>query len=78
MSLWKIAWRSIQQRGLASALTAMSMALALRQTSGRVVDAARGLQGNHARDGDDLVLSLLGPEREALELDGSVVRLPPG
>ncbi len=27
MSLWKIAWRSIQQRGLASALTAFSMAL---------------------------------------------------
>jgi hypothetical protein len=31
-----------------------------------------------ARDGDDLVLSLLGPDREALDLDGSVVRLPPG
>lgn len=27
MSLWKIAWRSIQQRGLASALTSLSMAL---------------------------------------------------
>jgi putative ABC transport system permease protein len=27
MSLWMIAWRSIQQRGLASALTALSMAL---------------------------------------------------
>ena len=27
MSLWKIAWRSIQQRGLASSLTALSMAL---------------------------------------------------
>jgi putative ABC transport system permease protein len=27
MSLWKIAWRSIQQRGLASALTGLSMAL---------------------------------------------------
>ena len=27
MSLWMIAWRSIQQRGLASALTAISMAL---------------------------------------------------
>ena len=27
MSLWKIAWRSIQQRALASALTALSMAL---------------------------------------------------
>lgn len=37
---------------------AMTMALALRQTSGRVVDAARGLQGNHARDGDDLVFTL--------------------
>ena len=31
-----------------------------------------------ARDGDDLLLSLLGPDREALDLDGSVVRLPPG
>ena len=27
MSLWKISWRSIQQRGLASALTSLSMAL---------------------------------------------------
>ena len=27
MSLWKIAWRSLQQRSLASALTALSMAL---------------------------------------------------
>ncbi len=27
MSLWKIAWRSIQQRSLASVLTAISMAL---------------------------------------------------
>jgi len=27
MSFWKIAWRNIQQRGLASALTALSMAL---------------------------------------------------
>lgn len=27
MSLWKIAWRSIQQRGLASSLTALSVAL---------------------------------------------------
>ncbi len=27
MSLWKIAWRSIQQRGLASTLTGLSMAL---------------------------------------------------
>jgi putative ABC transport system permease protein len=27
MSLWKIAWRSIQQRSLASTLTAISMAL---------------------------------------------------
>jgi putative ABC transport system permease protein len=29
MSLWKIAWRSIQQRGLASLLTAVSMALGI-------------------------------------------------
>ena len=27
MSLWKIAWRSIQRRGLASLLTTLSMAL---------------------------------------------------
>ena len=27
MSMWMIAWRSIQQRGLASSLTAFSMAL---------------------------------------------------
>ena len=27
MSLWRIAWRSIEQRGLASLLTTLSMAL---------------------------------------------------
>ena len=27
MSLWKIAWRNMQQRALASSLTALSMAL---------------------------------------------------
>lgn len=37
---------------------AMTVALALRQQSERVVDCARGLQGNHARDGDDLVFTL--------------------
>lgn len=31
-----------------------------------------------SRDADDLVLSLLGTDREAIDLDGSVVRLPPG
>lgn len=38
--------------------TALTLALALRQPSGGVVDCARGLQGNHARDGDDLVFTL--------------------
>ena len=52
MSLWKIAWRSMQQRGLASALTAFSMALGVALVVAvlvihSVVDRAfnRGAQG---------------------------------
>jgi putative ABC transport system permease protein len=37
MSLWKIAWRSIQQRGLASSLTGMSMALGVMLVVGVLV-----------------------------------------
>jgi len=37
MSLWKIAWRSIQQRALASALTAFSMALGVALVAAVIV-----------------------------------------
>ncbi len=52
MSLWKIAWRSMQQRGLASSLTAFSMALGVALVVAvlvihSVIDRAfnRGVQG---------------------------------
>ena len=52
MSLWKIAWRSMQQRGLASSLTALSMAMGVALVVAvlvihSVVDRAfnRGVQG---------------------------------
>lgn len=52
MSLWKIAWRSIQQRGLASFLTALSMGLGVALVVGvlvihAVIDQSfrRGAQG---------------------------------
>lgn len=39
-------------------LAQLTMALALQQPSGRIVDAARGLRGNHVAAGGDLVLTL--------------------
>ncbi|MFN9277799.1 MAG: hypothetical protein ACK6D2_18930, partial [Planctomycetota bacterium] len=39
-------------------LAALRLALALQRPSGAVVDVARGLTGNHARVGDDLVFTL--------------------
>lgn len=39
-------------------LAQLSMALALQQPSGRIVDVARGLRGNHAASGIDLALAL--------------------
>ncbi len=36
----------------------LSLALALQQPSGRIVDVVRGLRGNHAASGDDLVFTL--------------------
>ena len=54
MSLWKIAWRSIQQRALASSLTALSMALgvalvvAVLVAQGVIRDSfKRGAEGYH-------------------------------
>ncbi|MES1213236.1 MAG: ABC transporter permease, partial [Singulisphaera sp.] len=54
MSLWKIAWRSIQQRALASSLTALSMALgvslvvAVLVAQGVISDSfTRGAGGYH-------------------------------
>lgn len=39
-------------------VSSLRLALALQRPSGAVVDVARGLTGNHARVGDDLVLTL--------------------
>ena len=54
MSLWKIAWRSIQQRALASSLTSLSMALgvalvvAVLVAQGVIFDSfKRGAEGYH-------------------------------
>lgn len=39
-------------------LSQLSLSLALQQPSGRVVDVVRGVQGNHAASGNDLVFTL--------------------
>jgi putative ABC transport system permease protein len=83
MSLWRIAWRSIEQRGLASALTALSIALGVALVVTvlvvhEVVDRSfrRGAQGYNLivgankRSGLELVLST------AYHLGGSVENLP--
>lgn len=83
MSLWKIAWRSIQQRGLASGLTALSIALGVSLVVTvlvvhQVVDRSfrRGAQGYNLivgankRSGLELVLSTV------YHLGGPVENLP--
>jgi len=71
MSLWKIAWRSIQQRALASSLTAVSMALGVALVVAvlviyAVVDASfrRNAQGYNL---------IVGPKGSPLELVLSTV-----
>jgi hypothetical protein len=39
-------------------VTQLAMAVALQQPSGRIVDVARGLRGNHAAAGNDLAITL--------------------
>ena len=63
MSLWKIAWRSIQQRSLASALTALSMALGVSLVVAVLVIHSVVYQSFHrGGEGYDLVV---GPPRGA-------------
>ena len=52
MSLWKIAWRSIQRRALASSLTAASMALGVMMVV--VVLLIAGVVGNWFRGNANL------------------------
>ena len=57
MSLWKIAWRSIQQRALASSLTAISMALGVMLVV--AVLAASSIISQNFRTGRSLSYNLL-------------------
>lgn len=82
MSLWKIAWRSIQQRGLASFLTAFSMGLGVALVVGVLVIHAvveqsflRGAQGYDVivgAKGDKLQLIL----NTVFHLGGSPANIP--
>ena len=79
MSLWKIAWRSIQQRTLASSLTAISMALGVALVVAVVVDFLRRHQSfNRGRGGYDLVVGAegepSGPGAQCRLLPGTVGR----
>ena len=57
MSLWKIAWRSIQQRTLASSLTAVSMALGVALVVAvLVISSVVHKSFNRGRGGYDLVV----------------------
>lgn len=67
MSLWKIAWRSIQQRGLASVLTAASMALGVMLVV--AVVSAHGLIEKSFRDNASFGYNLIiGPKGGSLQL----------
>ena len=48
MSLWKIAWRSMQQRALASWLTGLSMALGVALVVAIGLVSSRGVYQRHA------------------------------
>jgi len=66
MSLWKIAWRSIQQRALASALTGFSMALGVALVAAvLVIHAVIERSFNRCAQGYDLIV---GPKGSALQL----------
>lgn len=67
MSLWKIAWRSIQQRGLASVLTAASMALGVMLVV--TVLSIHGLIAKSFRDNASFGYNLIvGPKGGSLQL----------
>ena len=65
MSLWKIAWRSIQQRSLASALTALSMALGVGLVVAvLVIHGVLGQSFRRSAQGYDLILGAKGSRLE--------------
>ena len=64
MSLWKIAWRSIQQRSLASSLTAISMALGVSLVVAVLVIHAVVYQAFHRGEGYDLIVGAKGSSLE--------------
>ncbi|MFZ5830646.1 MAG: FtsX-like permease family protein [Planctomycetota bacterium] len=66
MSLWKIAWRSIQQRSLASALTAFSMALGVALVAAvLVIHSVIAQRFSYGASGFDLIV---GPKGDPLTL----------
>ena len=73
MPFWKIAWRNMEQRGLASALTALSMALLVEEPHAAVRPHA-GVP-DHTRIGRDR-LELPGAELEAQQLVTSLDEVP--
>jgi len=66
MSLWKIAWRSIQQRSLASALTAFSMSLGVALVVAVIV--IHGVIEQSFRRGAQGYDLIVGPKGSPLEL----------
>jgi len=65
MSLWKIAWRSIQQRSLASALTALSMALGVSLVVAVfVVHGVVDLSFRRGGEGYDLIVGAKGGRQQ--------------
>jgi putative ABC transport system permease protein len=67
MSLWTIAWRSIQQRGLASLLTMLSMALGVMLVV--TVLAVHGVVAESFRNNTSLGYNLIvGPKGGNLQL----------
>jgi putative ABC transport system permease protein len=66
MSLWKIAWRSIQQRALASALTAFSMAMGVALVVAVIV--IHGVIDQSFRRGAQGYDLIVGPKGSPLEL----------
>ena len=65
MSLWKIAWRSIQQRSLASVLTAISMALGVSLVVGvLVVHSVVDRSFRRGGEGYDLVVGAKGGQQQ--------------
>lgn len=65
MSLWKIAWRSIQQRSLASALTALSMALGVSLVVAvLVVHGVIDLSFRRGGEGYDLIIGAKGGRQQ--------------